>query len=240
MIFARSNILIILPLLFLTLVLLSCSKFTIAKPDNISFGGVTLYPNKTFDLIYAEHDVSGVILTFGEYYYHGDTLLLEINKDLYLDKLTKPIPTLCETNGIRLKLKEYISPHEESLMSMYWSYLTVKGITQDLDTISLWKTNSIGSQEDEKLIQLKGKKIEDLKNIWVELYKTPTTGPIALPSNYNCLDITIPLIKPSQVWNKEIMSGFDEFIILESKKNYKVTAIQRQSIYKIKKASNNM
>lgn len=239
MIFVRSNILIILQLLFLTLVLSSCSKFTIAKPDNISFGGVTLYPNKTFDLIYAEYDVSGAILTFGEYYYHGDTLMLEINKDVYLDKLTKPIPTPCETNGIRLNLKEYISPYEESLMSMYWYYLTVKGVTQDLDTITLWKTNSIGSQENEKLIQLKGTKIKDLKNIWAELYKTPTTSPIELPSSYNCLDITIPLIKPSQIWNKKIMSRFDEFIILESKRNYKVTAIQRQRTYKIKKASNN-
>ncbi len=87
-------------LIALSTVLISCSKSIIVKPNNLNFSGITLHPNETYDIVYAEDDVGGVILNLGQYYYQDDTLMLELNKEEYLNKLTKPVPVECEEEAI--------------------------------------------------------------------------------------------------------------------------------------------
>lgn len=237
----RQTTIVILILIAISPVWFSCSRSIIVKPNDLSFNGITLYPNHTFDIVYAEHDVGGVILNFGDYYYNEDTLVLELNKNKYLNQLTKPISFDCEEGGIYLTFKEYLSPYDKtSSVSMYWLDLSVKGISNDRDTLSIWETNSMGRETNMNQIKLKQQDLADIQKIWVEVYDTPTTDPIELPKEYKCLDITIPLINVigAQVWSEKVMWGMDEFVIKETKRHYKVEAIQRQSEFKIKKASN--
>ena len=198
----------ILAVIAFTTVWISCSKSIIVKPDNLSFNGITLYPNHTYDIIYAEMDVGGVILNFGKYHYQGDTLILESNADEYINQLTKPVPIECDEGTIYLHFKEYLSPFDNSsYMSMYWFDISVMGILNDNDTINIWKANSIASETNLDQIKLSTKDLGNLEKIWIEIYDTPTTEPIQLPKDYKCLNITIPVINviEAQLFNEKVM-----------------------------------
>ncbi len=123
-------------------------------------------------------------------------------------------------------------------MSMYWFDLTVKGISNDIDTINVWSTNSLENETNLNEIKLSSESLHDIQKIWVEIYGTPTTEPIQLPKDYKCLNITIPIINviSTQVSNEKVMWGMDKFIVRESKKQFNIEAIQRASEYKIKKS----
>lgn len=217
---------------------LSACKSVIVKPNNFSFNGITLYPNNTYDLVYAEHDVSGVSLNFGKYYYVGDTLVLILDKQNYLDKLTKPTSSKCQEEVVTLNFKEYLSPYNPtSSMSTYWFGLSIMGISKSNDTLNLWSTNTLGKETDLNQITLTRDKVNNINKLWVEIFNTPTTDPIFLPNEFGCVNITIPIINViwAHVSNKHVMWGMDKFIVRESKNMYKIEAITRNKKYKIKK-----
>lgn len=220
-------------------ILAGCCKSIDTISNDISFAGITLYPDRTYDLVYAEHDVGGRTLNFGTFFNKGDTVMLQLDKETYLKKMIEPVSCDCEKNGVLLKLKEYYSEYEPGgLIEFYWLDLKVKGMQNNKDTISILESKSISRKENPYLIFLDSNSLEEVTHIWVEIYNSATTKPIQLPSVYKCLQINIPLIDVigSQVWDRRIVWGMDEFVIKKCPNKYRVKSIKRNSVYKIKKS----
>lgn len=225
-------------LILLIILTTSCSKSVIVKPNDISFAGITLYPNQTYDLVYAEYDVGGAALNLGKYRYRGDTLILVLDKQAYIKTLSKPNSNNCNNDSININLKEYISPYESSTISIFYDNITIKGISSNEDTVAVWNANSTYNQNNLNKIEIHKSELEGIVKIWLEIHGKSTTEPIHLPIEYDCLDITIPIynVLAIKFSDRKLMQGMDEFIIQSSKKHYIVNCIQRKSKIKIRKS----
>ena len=214
---------------------LYCKSIAV-KPTEFIFDGLILNSNFTYEKFMGQHDSPSEVINLGEYQYIGDTLKLMTNVELYVSKLTEPKVTNCEENLVRIRFKEYIYGNERSNMNMNWFHMELKALNSENDTTTVWRPNSFDNNTNFYEVVFNKKEFNGLKEIWLEFWNQPTTKPINLPKNYNCMEITIPIlltINGSQL-SESLSLGMNELLIKRKNRMYIVESPRRNKVYRIK------